>query len=102
MVDFLTFKSFISIDVLILFYYIGAVLVPVFLLITKRQLQKKFLVLEKSNDIFKGIFKTLSLKSKIKFIILMVFIFLFMELFWRMGFEMMIGYFQMVQSLKGA
>ena len=29
MIDFLTFKSFISIDVLILFYYFGALVLPI-------------------------------------------------------------------------
>ena len=99
--DFLTFKSFISIDILIIFYYIGAIFVPIFLFLAKGYLQRKFLILEKSNNFFKALFSSFSLKNRVLFILFMIFMFLFMELFWRMGFEAMIGYFQMVQALKG-
>ena len=98
--DFLIFKSFISIDVLIIFYYIGAVFIPIFLIFAKRYLQKRFLIFRESNNLFKTIFNSFSLKNRVLFIFFTIFAFLFMELFWRMGFEMIIGYFQMVQALK--
>jgi hypothetical protein len=85
MSDFLTFNSFITQNVLIFFYYVGAVGVPFLLWLQKDYLVKKLRVskdfLDKSSSLYGFLF--------------LFIIFLMMELFWRMMFEAMIGYFDM-------
>jgi len=90
MKDFLLFNTFITPNILILFYYIGAIIAPLFLWLYK----------EKITD------QKIYQKNKYAFILFMS-IFFFMELFWRMFFEMLIGYFDihnylhiMVENLK--
>jgi len=86
MIDFLTFKTFISIDILILFYYIGAVIIPISMWLGKSYLQRKFKILDKFNIFLITLFLFLT--------------FISMEIVWRMCFEAMIGYFQMVEATK--
>ena len=80
MIDFLTFKTFITPTILIFFYYIGAILVPIF--IYRRQ---------------KFILKKLAINHYSKTILIAIFIML--EIMWRMMFEVMIGYFQIHNAL---
>ena len=80
MIDFLTFKTFITPTIMIFFYYIGAILVPIF--IYRRQ---------------KFILKKLAINLYSKAILIAIFIML--EIMWRMMFEVVIGYFQMHDAL---
>ena len=80
MIDFLTFKTFITPTIMIFFYYIGAILVPIF--IYRRQ---------------KFILKKLAINYYSKAILIAIFIML--EIMWRMMFEVVIGYFQMHDAL---
>ncbi len=100
MIDFLTFKSFISIEILIISYYIGAVVIPILMWLSKAYLQRKFKILDRVDRLLKSLFGQLSLKRRVLFILFMVFMFISMEIVWRMCFEAMIGYFQMVQAIK--
>jgi len=100
MTDFLTFKIFISIDILIFCYYIGAVIIPIAMWLSKAYLQKKFKILDRFNSFLLSLFGTMSLKRKVLSILLFVLIFVSMEIVWRMCFEAMIGYFQVVEALK--
>jgi len=100
MTDFLTFKTFISIDVLILSYYIGAIIIPIVIWLSKGYLQKKFKILDKLNSSLLNLFGTMSLKKRLLSILLFLFMFMSMEIVWRMCFEAMIGYFQIIESLK--
>jgi len=84
MYDFLSFKTFITPIVLIFFYYIGAIVMPIILYYYKRKIFK-----------WLGIKITINWKVKLLFVAM----FLFMELLWRMFFEMLIGYFQMHNAL---
>ncbi len=85
MYNFLSFNTFITQDVLVLFYYTGALLVPFLLYKYKNRLtSSSFLV---------------KLKSKPKILLTILGIFLLLELFWRMMFETMIGYFDMHEYL---
>ncbi len=84
MYDFLTFKTFITPTVLICFYYIGAVIMPIVIYYYKRKIFKYF-----------GI--TVAINWKAKF--LLIVLFLFAELIWRMGFEALIGYFQIHNAI---
>jgi len=101
MIDFLTFRSFISIDILILAYYIGAVVIPIVMWLSKSYLQQKIALFDRANQIFITLFSQLNLKKRVLSILLMVFMFISMEIVWRMCFEAMIGYFQMIEALKG-
>ena len=100
MTDFLTFKTFISIDILILSYYIGAIVIPIAMWISKAYLQKKFKILDSFNSFLLNLFGTMSLKRKVLSILLFIAMFISMEIVWRMCFEAMIGYFQMIDALK--
>jgi len=100
MTDFLTFKTFISIDILILSYYIGAIIIPIFIWLSKGYLQKKFKILDKLNSSLLNLFGTMSLTKKLLSVLLFLFMFISMEIVWRMCFEAMIGYFQIIEALK--
>ena len=84
--DILTFNAFVAQKVLIVLYYLGAIGVPILTLVYRKNLLSKFQFLEKIE---------LQFKNKTKTVIALIILFLCMELFWRMMFEMMIGYFDM-------
>ena len=100
MMDFLTFKSFISIKALIIFYYIGALILPVGLWLLINWLLRKYdffdAAYKKGKDL---IWKSLDKKQQTKLLIFFIFLFLFMELFWRMLFEFLIAYMQIRDAL---
>ncbi len=100
MINFLTFKTFISIDILILSYYMGAVIIPISMWLGKAYLQKKFNILDRFNSFLITLFGKLSLKRKVLSIIFAIFAFISMEIVWRMCFEAMIGYFQIIEGIK--
>ena len=100
MIDFLTFKSFIAIDFFIFFYYMGAIVMPILFLVKRSYLLNRFKFLENFYNILKGFFSKLTKKQQIISILLFISFFLFLEIMWRICFEMVIGYFQMVQSTK--
>ena len=98
--DFLTFKTFISINALIGFYYMGAVLVPIGILLSLGWIIQKFDLVKSSIKQGKVVLsESLSPVQKFKLALLMVSIFLFMELFWRMLFEFLIAYIQIRDAL---
>jgi hypothetical protein len=98
--DFLTFKTFISQDALIVFYYMGAIFCPFFAWVLAKILIYKFDLIGSLHQKGKEFFwKTLSFKQKILVSFLMVFIFLLMQLFWRMMFEFLIAYMQIRDAL---
>ena len=101
MTDFLTFKKFISIDILILSYYIGAIVIPIAMWLSKDYLQRKFKILDRFNSFLVKLFGTISLKKRVLSIALFIAIFISMQIAWRMCFEAMIGYFQIIEALKG-
>jgi len=85
--DFLTFKSFISPTVLVVFYYMGAIVMPMFIWFVSRWLMKKIA------------WATMSLGYKFLFGVVFVLMFLFMELLWRMMFEFLIAYMQIWKAI---
>jgi hypothetical protein len=88
-VNYLTFDSFISIPVLITFYYLGALMIPA-LLWVKRSWVIKF------TDILVRYFPIATSRLILGFMVL----FIGFEILWRMMFEMLIGYFQMREYLQ--
>jgi hypothetical protein len=98
--DFLIFETFISPVALIVFYYMGAIIMPIFVWFLSRWLMKKVAPLEQGYQESKRVvWATLTLRYKILFILLFVMAFLFMELMWRMMFEFLIAYMQMWDAL---
>jgi len=79
--DILTFKTMISGKMLFIFYYLGAILVP--LVIYKYTSQ---------------IYKPMKNKAP-KIFILFISIFIFMEILWRMMFEFLIAFLQIRDAL---
>lgn len=93
--DILTFNSFVAQDVLIFFYYIFALLVPLLLWKFRLYILKKVSFFKDINDSFMEFYYSLSKQNKIILVTLFILIFVCMELFVRMIFEAMIGYFDM-------
>jgi hypothetical protein len=98
MKEFLTFQTFITPTLLILIYYIGAILVPVvswYLVywIKTVYLSKKGINLELE--------VTIHITFRQRFIMYSIFLisFLCMEILWRMMFEFFIAYFDMHDAL---
>ena len=101
--DFLTFKTFISTEVLIIFYYIGALILPIGLWILLTWLVRKYRFLDTAYESGKEmIWKSLTKKQQTKLVSFFITAFLFMELFWRMLFEFLIAYMQMRDALINA
>jgi len=98
--EFLTFKSFISTEALIVFYYLGAIILPVCIWYLLAWLMKKYSLIASSYQNGKEIFwASLSNNHKIKITAVFITSFLFMELFWRMLFEFLIAYMQMRDAI---
>ncbi len=93
--DILTFNSFVTQDVLIFFYYIGALVIPVSLYYFRDYLIKKLSLFKTANDKIKDFYISLSVTEQKVFWVTFITLFLCMELCWRMIFEAMIGYFDM-------
>jgi len=99
-IDFLFFKTLVSPTVLILFYYMGAIIMPPIIWFFSRWIMKKSNLVEKSYKSSKTLFfQIIPLKYKLIFIPLFLGMFLFMELLWRMMFEFLIAYFQIRDAL---
>ena len=102
MQDLLTFKTFISPTTLIIFYYIGAVLMPPLIWFFSRWIMKKIDFIEQSYLKSREMaWKSMPINYKILSVFIFVMIFLFMELLWRMMFEFLIAYMQMREALVG-
>ena len=104
LLDFLSFKTFITPNILIGMYYFGVVLVPVFSWLVARWLMGKFKVLQPLQSLAQQTltnrFKQLSVKEQLLILGLGLSIFLMMQLAWRMMFETMLAYFQMRDYLQ--
>ena len=98
--DFLTFKDFISIPVLIGFYYMGAVVMPLSMWFFTFWLIKKFSLLGEIHQKGKtAVWSLMSTKQKLLFSSFFIAVFMFMELFWRLFFEYLIAFMQMRDAL---
>ncbi|MDD4950503.1 DUF4282 domain-containing protein [Sulfuricurvum sp.] len=87
--NFLTFESFISIPVLITFYYLGALMIPALLWI------KRLWVLK----IAKALMRTFPISTS-RIVLGFMVLFIGFEILWRIMFEMLIGYFKMIEYLQ--
>ena len=100
MMEFLAFESFISTNVLIVFYYCGAFVLPFFVWYFGVWIIRKYKII---NIIYQIGSETLwaasSKQQKIKLVVLFIVCFFFMQLFWRMLFEFLIAYMQIRDAL---
>ncbi len=98
--DFLTFKSFISVETLIVFYYMGAVVMPIGLFLSLAWFIQKFSFVKNSLEQGKKqLWSRLTGLQKFKTLFFLTATLLFMELFWRMLFEFLIAYMQIRDAL---
>ncbi|HHS99801.1 MAG TPA: DUF4282 domain-containing protein [Thiomicrospira sp.] len=98
--DFLTFKTFISTDVLIAFYYLGAVILPITLWFFLIWASKKYQILGTIYETGQSLFwRSLTTKQQVGIILMFTAAFFFMQLFWRMMFEFLIAYMQIRDAL---
>jgi len=98
--DLITFKSFISTEVLIILYYICSLMLPLVIWGLVNWLNRKYKLLnipEEYAEVIK--WKSLNAKQKIKFSVFLIVAFVFLELFLRVLFEFLIGYMQMRDAL---
>jgi len=84
--DFILFKKLISIEALIVFYYLGSIFIPIIIYFSYKK-KSKLSFLNKINN-------NLNTPNKSYIIILSLISFLFIELFWRILFEFLISYIQ--------
>ena len=99
-IDFLNFKIFISPYVLIISYYIGAIVVPVGSWFLASWIIRKYTIAsdiyESGKSTFKNITRT---RDRILLYALFILFFICMEIMWRMMFEFLIAYLQMREAL---
>ncbi len=100
MMEFLSFERFISTGVLIIFYYMGAIVMPVIIFISGKRLSRKSDVNDEPGKSGKGvIWNSLTGRQKIKTGIAVAACFIAMELLWRMVFEFLIAYMQIRDAM---
>ena len=101
MIDFLTFRSFISPYALILFYYLGALVMPLAAWGAWLWMRRRWPLMGQLFDEGKRVTET-SIPRRHRWLAigLMIAGFLFMELLWRMLFEFLIAYLQMHEALR--
>lgn len=100
MMDFLTFKTFISSEALIMFYYIGALILPIGLWFFITWLMQKYKYINNAYENAKVIvWQSLDKKQQMKLVLFFIASFLLFELFWRMLFEFLIAYMQIRDAL---
>ncbi|MFB1487279.1 MULTISPECIES: DUF4282 domain-containing protein [unclassified Thiocapsa] len=100
MTDFLTFETMLSRQALLVFYYLGAVVMPVAAWLMALYFMRRF---EPVGDAYRAgmglLTATVRLRWRVLGILLFVAAFLFMELMWRIMFEYLIAFMQMRDAL---
>ena len=95
MSDFLTFKSFISPSMLVIFYYMGVLILPIFLWQFSTHITAKNHWIDILHKKGKHLaWKLLSKKQRITVFFVFLSVLIMMELIWRMIFEFLIAYMQ--------
>jgi len=103
--DFLSFKTFISPYVLIICYFIGAFIIPIASLFLVKWLHSKYRPILDATAFAKDVLPKLtfkqfiSLKQRILFISAVLIFFISLEIMWRMLFEFLIAYLQIREAL---
>ncbi len=98
--DFLAFRTLISEQVLLLFYYLGAVGMPLAAWLLALYLMRRLDPAQHTYDMSKRMFVTvLPKRHRVLVIVLFSAAFLFMELMWRLMFEYLIAFMQIRDAL---
>jgi hypothetical protein len=94
MLDFLTFKTFITPSLLVIVYTIGAILIPLLSYYLGRWIITRYFSSQKEQ------FYTLTTSGQRTVLLLMTLgCFLCMEIMWRVMFEFFVAYFDMHEAL---
>lgn len=100
LIDFLTFDLFISPYIIIISYYIGALVIPFaswfFVLWARKKYGLVANVYSASKETFKQFVK---IKHRILLYLFFLLLFVCMEIMWRVMFEFIIAYLQMRDAL---
>ena len=99
MKDFLTFDAFITQEILLFFYYICALVMPLALWQFRRYLIARLPFCQATSNAAKTFFRQLKFSHRLAIVAIFLALFLTMELMWRMMFETVIAYFQMHDDL---
>lgn len=100
MYDFLTFKHLISIEVMIAFYYLGALVMPLLIYGWLVRLYRKYFseAVQQGRPFIQPVLN-LGTGRRWKWGLLGVLMFMFGELLWRLMFEYLIAFMQMRDAL---
>jgi hypothetical protein len=102
LLDFLSFRTLVSQQVLIVFYYLGAVGMPLAAWVSARYLLGRFELARDAYDTGKQLLSAaLPRRHRPLMLVLFLIAFLFLELLWRMLFEYLIAFMQMRDALVG-
>ena len=98
MKEFLTFETFITPALLIIIYYIGAIIIPIVSWYLVHWIKRVYF---SKKDAKSKEYVEVEITSRQRFIVYTIFFisFLCMEIFWRMMFEFFIAYFDMHDAL---
>lgn len=100
MYEFLSFQTLISRQALIVFYYLGAVVMPVIMFFAMRRILSSSSTLQALFALTQTQLEThLSGWSRVKLWLAFVVLFMLMQLLWRMLFEFLIAFMQMRDAL---
>lgn len=94
MQDFLSFNTFITPTLLIIMYYVGALLIPVLGWYFTFWIKKAYL-----SEVSQAIKNRTSPKHRMIVFMIFIMIFISMQIFWRVMFEFLIAYFDMHDAL---
>ncbi len=94
MLDFLTFQTFITPTLLLIIYYVGALIIPVLSWYFIFWVKKAYL-----SDMSQGIKSRTTSNQRLIMSIIFFLCFLCMEIIWRVMFEFFIAYFDMHDAL---
>ncbi len=100
--EFLLFRRMISIHALLVFYYLGAVGIPLVAWIMLVYLNRRFGVVKQALENGKTWYvANIPAKYRLRMLVIYLAMFLMLELFWRMMFEYLIAFMQMRNALVG-
>lgn len=95
MADFLTFKSFISPSLLIVFYYMGVAIFPFAIWQFSARITSKYRLIDALHKKGKHlVWKLLSTKQRMTILFVFLSVLTMMEIIWRMMFEFLLAYMQ--------
>lgn len=99
LMEFLSFERFISLELLIGFYYLGALVIPIFIWRWTLSLTKRLQLDQLANDSLLSLWRVLPPKQRGYLLLFLALSFLFAQIFWRMMFEFLIAYLQIRAAL---